>query len=219
MIKADTTVLETIEFPAAVAAVAVVALVSLTACATGGHPESSAASDADRWIAASIDGKAITIGELDAWIKEDLFRRQLGSSSDGKLYKMRREAIDRMIDERLLERSAKSRGLEPEALLDAELAAFGPITDQEVSDFYTENRDQIQGGGELDELSAAIRSHLEGQRRSEVIAGIRSAASVKIELEEPRIAVEGTGPARGPTDAPVVIVEFSDYQCPYCRRA
>ena len=38
-------------------------------------------------------------------------------------------------------------------------------------------------------------------------------------LERPRFDVEAVGPAKGPADAPITIVEFSDYQCPFCRRA
>src|SRR2546427_13176285 len=34
----------------------------------------------------------------------------------------------------------------------------------------------------------------------------------------PRIEIEAKGPSRGPANAPVTIVEFSDFQCPYCGR-
>jgi protein-disulfide isomerase len=51
------------------------------------------------------------------------------------------------------------------------------------------------------------------------MAKLRENAEVTIDLEPPRIMVATTGPSRGSKDAPITIVEFSDYQCPFCGRA
>jgi len=37
-------------------------------------------------------------------------------------------------------------------------------------------------------------------------------------LEPPRTRVAATGPSKGPEDAPITIVEFSDFECPFCSR-
>jgi protein-disulfide isomerase len=182
-------------------------------------PSSSAVAQTDSRVAATVDGEAVTMGELDSWIKEDLFNREMKSASKSKRYQIRSDAIERVIDERVLELEAKKRGLAPGDLLDAELKALGPVTDEEVMAFYKENKDRIQGDGDLEELMPRIRSFLERMRPGEVMADFRKDATVKIELERPRSTVTGTGASRGPADARVVIVEFSDYQCPFCRRA
>ena len=41
---------------------------------------------------------------------------------------------------------------------------------------------------------------------------------VEYKMEPIRVEVAATGPAKGPANAPVTIVEFSDFQCPFCSR-
>ena len=71
---------------------------------------------------------------------------------------------------------------------------------------------------------AQIASSLSQSRLAEMkrrfLNDLRSRIGVRILLEPPRAAVTAErGPSRGPTAAPVTIVEFADFQCPYCRNA
>jgi protein-disulfide isomerase len=52
-----------------------------------------------------------------------------------------------------------------------------------------------------------------------VVADLQKQANLKLDLPQPRIQVAAEGPTRGPKDAPVTIVEFSDFECPYCGSA
>jgi len=52
------------------------------------------------------------------------------------------------------------------------------------------------------------------------VRSLRRAAGVKVLLKPPPLNVVLDGaPVRGSANAPVTIIEFSDFQCPYCARA
>ena len=47
---------------------------------------------------------------------------------------------------------------------------------------------------------------------------LRSAANVTSNLPVYRVPVQSSGPSKGPKDARVVILEFADFECPYCSK-
>lgn len=178
-----------------------------------------AAGDAEAsTVVARIGDEVITMGALDQWIKDDLFARQSSGGNPAKLFDMRSPALEELILERVLEAEAGRRNVTVDEVITAEIEARGEITDEEVSKFYAENSEQM-GGQELDVIAPRIREYLGQVRGQEVAEALVAAAGVSVLLDRPRVEVAADGPSKGPADAAVTIVEFSDFQCPFCSRA
>jgi protein-disulfide isomerase len=111
------------------------------------------------------------------------------------------------------------------ALLDAEVTSkVRLVTEQEIEKFYQENKAQIKGDDP--QVREKIRGYLQNQalqtRREAFIQSLRSQAKIVVKLKPPPVlrvdvSVDGA-PFKGPAKAPVTIVEFSDFHCPFCRR-
>ncbi len=188
------------------------------ACANagdGGGDESAS----DQSAIAHVDGDPILLGDVDILIKEQLFAEKFPpGKGDAVLYQARREAIAEIVDSRLLARSASAASMTEEAWIAQEVAALPPVGDADVSTFFEENRTRFNPGTTLETLSDPIREYLENQKEDEIRAALRENASVEISLPRQRKTVAAVGYALGPESAPVTIVEFSDFQCPYCSR-
>jgi protein-disulfide isomerase len=171
---------------------------------------------------ARIGEATITQGELDTWIKDELWRTQTDDGNASKVFSLRQRGLDRMIDQRLLEAEAAKRGIDADALLDAEAAKRVQVSDAEVKAFYEQHAGQW-GERSLETEAKGIRDYLERQQGTEAaqafVAELRAAAQVETLLEQPRVKLAGSGHVKGPAEAPVTVVEFSDYECPFCRRA
>ncbi len=176
----------------------------------------------DPSVVARVGSEAITQGQLDAWIKDELWKDQTDNGNALKVYELRSRALDRLIDQRVLQSEAKTRGVDPDHLLDVEAAKRVTISDQDVKEFYAAHKAQL-GSQTLEQLTPRIKEHLERERGSDAarsfVAELRAAQKVETLLAPPRIVVAGEGHAKGPADAPITLIEFSDYQCPFCRRA
>jgi len=163
-------------------------------------------------VAAYIGGQAVTIEELDAKILKT--NMKLAQS----LYDARREALDDVIVDRALASDAAARKITTDVLLKERLAEkTKPVTDEEIAAYYESNKGRMSGKP-LEQMSAQIKGFLASQReggaRNALIAELKAKAEVRVTLEVPRIevAVAANDPVKGPANAKVTIVEFSEFQ-------
>jgi protein-disulfide isomerase len=147
------------------------------------------------------------------------------ASLDDRRYRTLERKLNQVIAERLLIREAQRRGVSLEALMHAEVSSkTPPVTGEDVNAFIAQNREQLPKGNDA-ELRTRVADYLHrlqvGQRTEVFVAGLRAQTPVHVYLKPPdpvRMSVDEKGGfARGPNDAPVTIVEFSDFQCPFCK--
>ena len=167
---------------------------------------------------ATVGGVAITESELTEAATSQLMKLR----SDE--YNIKRRVLDDLIVQKLIDKEAAARKITAEDLLKAEIEAKAPpVTADETKAFYEQNKARF-GDKPQDEVMKMIEPGLKqqrlNQRRQEFINELKAKADVKVMLDPPRMPVlPGDSPSKGPADAPITIVEFSDFQCPFCSRA
>ena len=171
--------------------------------------------------AARVGDEVITIEELEQAVKPQL------AKLEEQRYEILDQRLDQLIGERLLAQEAKRRNISVEDLLKTEVLAKAPdVPDSDVTAFINQNRGRLPKMDDK-ELRLKVWDHLRSQKvneqRQSYLQGLRGQGKVTVLLQEPasaRYDVSGDrGFSRGPKDAPVTIVEFSDFQCPFCKTA
>jgi protein-disulfide isomerase len=175
-------------------------------------------------VLATVGDHQITEQEVD----QEILRRVLRSVDASKLYEWRKDAVNDMIDDYLVGAAAKKAGMTPDQYIDHEVNANGThkVTEADARKYYDQHKTQIQAQTNRPfdqikgQLIAALQRQQDAERRQELMAKLKTEEPVKIMLVEPRVTVDSVGhPWTGGKDAPVTIVEFSDFQCPFCRAA
>ena len=178
---------------------------------------------ADDTRVAVIEGEAVTYGEL---------RKRIGmklTQSRGKYLRARREleqkTLTAILDERLVAREAARRKITPDALLLAEVEAKVPEpTDVELKATYERFKERLPAPLEdvKIQLVAFLKSRASGKRKKAFMAELRASAGVRETLPDlrlPEVVIPEDGaPAKGPLNAPIKVVVYSDFECPFCSR-
>ncbi len=167
-------------------------------------------------VLAVVNGESVTDADVRGNAAAQL--TQLERDYEQKKHQLLQSQLEQMIEDRLLEVEAAALGVTKERIL-ADLKP-AVVTDAAVDAFYEENKAQIPQP--KDQVLPQIKKYLEqrGQleARKKFFADLGNKHKVEIKLEPMRVEVAAAGPAKGPATAPVTIVEFSDFQCPFCSR-
>lgn len=173
-------------------------------------------------VLATVAGRTITASTIndDMRIKRYIFEMRM------QAYEAERQAVNVKINNILLEAEAKRRNTTTDAVLKAEIIdkiQHHP-TDAEVTKFYEENKPRMNGA-ELATVREEIVAYLEQPERQPLESAfaekLRTGAQIRLLITEPDALVEKVStdddPSRGDANAPVTVVEFTDFQCPACK--
>jgi protein-disulfide isomerase len=173
--------------------------------------------DAGDPAVAKIGDEVITESELEALTGPSLvsLRQQIYDTQVGKLES---EIYRRLV----LEAAAAAGVTEGEYLRSRIDEMVGEPDEGEIVKLMSQFRSQLAE----DDLQARVQivqalEQREKQQRSQELRYVLFAeAGVEILLQPPRVevAVASGTPFRGPVDAPIVMIEYTDFQCPFCTR-
>jgi len=211
----------------ATAASVLVANLGIGVCAQAPTPsDSGTSSPADPIVASVRRSYDVRQSDVDAW------RLRHAPAQFARLrqdtYESNRQAVDALIGEYLLAEEAAAHGLLAEELVQRQLdqTPTPRIREDDVREIYERSRSTM-GTMTFSQAESAIRSYLEESQRNEARQAFietlvaNAAPDVVIHLQPPRydVPVSGNEESLGADSARLTVVEYSDFQCPFCKRA
>src|SRR5688500_13504727 len=168
-------------------------------------------------IVATIGGQPLKAAVINERLKPIVYEMRLHA------YELTRQQAEQTINNLLLLEEAHRRQVGPEEIVRTEISdKVRPPTEAEVAKLFEENKSRING--DLNTVRNQIADYLHERERNrldqELSARLRKNAKIRWLLTEPVQPVQNISvdddPSRGPANAPVTIVEFTDFQCPAC---
>jgi protein-disulfide isomerase len=175
---------------------------------------------------AAIDGVAITetqvrrnaAGELEALELQKIKQKVVYARYENDVLE---KYLSQIVVQKLLESEAAKRKITIPDLINSEVDSLvKETTDEETDSFYKANADRIQQPKEevADRIKEVVKQQKVNSLRAALIKKLEKEHKINLFLKPFRSDVDATGrPTLGPASAPVTIVTFADFQCPYCK--
>jgi protein-disulfide isomerase len=178
---------------------------------------------------ATVEGQAITEQQVLQAAAADLKRLDANKPQPQPAYERARlailwKALDSLIDDKLMTLEAAKNQMTKQRLVEVEIESnVATPSPQEVDAFYEANKAQISGqipGPKAQALPQVRQYMIDSSRnryRKMLVDNLRRSYKVTTNLDPLRTDIVTAGhPSRGPANAPVMIVEFADFECPFC---
>ncbi|MDP3238692.1 MAG: DsbA family protein [Myxococcales bacterium] len=168
-----------------------------------------------------VGERLILQSEADKRAGEDFHKLQ------DQLYELRVDSAERIAIEILVEQEAKKDGLTEDAWVEARLeTGLREPTEGELQELFAKVKKNLPEEATFADVKPQLRRALlrevKVKRAREMFDELKRRAGYQVLLtppDRPRKIIDASGPGRGPANARVTIVEFADFQCPYCSKA
>lgn len=176
-------------------------------------------------VVATWQGGQLTYGDLQTAMGPRLVQMEVEYLT-GR-YSTETQGVEQLLIEKLVEAEASKRGVDTEALIKAEVESkVSAPTEPEVQEMYAALARQLRGAP-LEQVRDVVVQQVTQRKQAERfqtwVGELKTAAGAKVDVpfpDMPRIDVSvDDDPMRGSASAPVTIVQFAEYQCPYCGKA
>jgi protein-disulfide isomerase len=197
----------------------------VSSCTPNQEKPRDRASDADRSssqipeVLASVGNETITMADIRGRAGRDLQR------IDTQYQLIRSQVIDATLDSVIRDRTigaeAHKQGKSVDDLVLSEAGRVDP-SDAEIQAWYNSNGNRT-GGRTLESLKPQIANLLRQEKLDAAATRLEARLSkekeVAVFFEPYRFALDNNGaPVKGSVRAPITLIEFSDFQCPFCQR-
>jgi len=184
----------------------------------GAAPVQLVSGESPTTVLAKLNGKDITLKDVDEAVGAQI------KDLEKKKFEARKQGLEQLIVQTLVKEAAKKEGKSEEEFLRANIdAKLPPPSDAEITKVFEENKAQMPPGATVESMRQQIIGFLQQDQKRTVamklFSELRAQAKVEVLLSEPRVTVEAKGPSKGAETAKITIVEFSDFQCPFCSKA
>jgi len=140
-----------------------------------------------------------------------------------QIYQVKDQQVRQMIYNQLVDEAAAAEGISRDDYFQREVLADLPEpTEEQITQILTQYKTQLppDEAQARQQVVAFLSQQARAQQENALKERLMAAANVEILLDPPRVkpVVSAETPMRGSADAPIVVVEYTDYQCPYCIR-